>query len=180
MIILFIEQVKQNQLAYASRLIDCYDFGQRGVGDGNESEQLTGMIGQTVMADLLGVDRPDGRSGFDGGVDFFINDCSVDVKTMTRTTEMRDYYVHNFIGYQRDYDVDYYVFLSYNKRNRNLTICGYVDKETFFKKADFYPKGSKRFRSDGSCFFSKAPLYEIKQSDLFTVDSIDELIEAIG
>ncbi len=176
---MFIERVSNDQWAYASRLIAYYDFGQRGRGDGNQMEQLTGMIGQTVMADLLNVERPTGEGGFDEGVDFIINDRSVDVKTMTRTTDVRDYYVHNFIGYQRDYDVDYYIFLSYNKRNRGLTICGYIDKDTFFEKAEFYPIGARRYRSDGTYFRSKAPLYEIKQTDLFPVDSMEELIEAI-
>lgn len=160
-------------------MIAYYNFGQRGLADGNETEQLTGMIGQTVMADLLNMDRPTGEGGFDEGVDFIINDKSVDVKTMTRTTDMRDYYVHNFIGYQRDYEVDYYIFLSYNKVNRGLTVCGYVDKDTFFERADFYPKGSKRYRSNGSFFYSKAPLYEIKQTDLFEVNNVEELLEGI-
>lgn len=176
---MFIERVTEDQWAYASRLIAYNNFGQRGLADGNETEQLTGMIGQTVMADLLNMDRPTGEGGFDEGVDFIINDKSVDVKTMTRTTDMRDYYVHNFIGYQRYYEVDYYIFLSYNKVNRGLTVCGYVDKDTFFERADFYPKGSKRYRSNGSYFYSKAPLYEIKQTDLFEVNNVEELLEGI-
>ena len=176
---MFIEKVTSDQWAYASRLIAFYNFGQRGKGDGNEMEQLTGMIGQTVMADMLEVERPNGEDGFDDGVDFIINDKLVDVKTMTRTTDVRDYYVHNFIGYQKDFVVDYYVFLSYNKNKRELTICGYIDKDTFFEKAQYYRKGAKRYRSNGSYFYSKTPLYEIKQTDLFQVNDIGELIEGI-
>lgn len=177
---MFIETVSPDQWAYASRLIAYFDFGQRGIGDGNETEQLTGMIGQTVFADLIGAERPDGKEGFDEGIDFIINDKRVDVKTMTRTTDVRDYYVHNFIGYQKDYEVDYYVFLSYNKRNRGLTVCGCIDKESFFKKADFFPKGAKRYRSNGSYFHSKAPLYEIKQTDLIQIRNVRELLSSIN
>lgn len=132
-----------------------------------------------MFADMIGVERPADEGGFDGGFDFVINDKKVDVKTMGRTTDMRDYYVHNFIAYQKPYDVDYYVFLSYNKRNSHLTVCGYIDKDGFFEKAEFFKKGAKRYRSDGSYFFSKAPLYEIKQSDLYEIDSIDDLLAGI-
>ena len=176
---MFIETVTAEQWAYASRLIAYYDFGQRGLGDGNEVEQLTGMIGQTVMADLLDVERPNGEKGFDEGVDFTINNKRVDVKTMTRTTDVRDYYVHNFIGYQKNYDVDYYVFLSYNKKKRELTICGCIDKNSFFEKADHFPEGTRRTRSNGSYFYSKAPLYEIKQTELIQVNNMNQLIECI-
>lgn len=176
---MFIETVTADQWVYASSLIAYYNFGQRGLGDGNEIEQLTGMLGQTVMADLLGVERPNGEDGFDEGVDFIINNKRVDVKTMTRTTDVRDYYVHNFIGYQKNYDVDYYVFLSYNKRKRELTVCGCIDKKSFFEKADYYPKGTRRTRSNGSYFYSKAPLYEIKQTELMQVDNMKQLKSCI-
>src|SRR5690606_36853479 len=100
-------------------------------------EQLTGIIGQTDFADLIGQERPVGSAGFDGGKDFFINGRRVDIKTMTRKVPVKDFYVHNFVGYQKKYDVDYYVFASYNTTNRVLTICGYISKEEFFEKADF-------------------------------------------
>jgi len=38
--------------------------------------------------------------------DFLINGMRVDIKTMTRRVPVRDYFVHNFVGYQKDYDVD--------------------------------------------------------------------------
>lgn len=98
---------------------------------------------------------------------------------MTRKVPVKDYYVHNFVGYQRNYDVDYYIFASYNTSNRVLTICGYIEKEDFFKKAIYFPKGSLRTRSDGTSFRTFAPLYEIKQSDLLIANDIDSLIKSI-
>ena len=164
--------VTQEQLNYARDLVDNYNFGMRGYGDGNKDEQLTGLIGQTVFADLLGVSRPSGEIGFDGGIDFIINDVKIDIKTMTRTVPVKNHYVHNFIGYQLKYETQGYVFASYNKRTNVLTICGYVTKEQFIERAKFYKKGQLRYRDDGTYFPSKAPLYEIMQSDLEQVDSI--------
>ncbi|HQA59189.1 MAG TPA: hypothetical protein PK033_15115 [Acetivibrio sp.] len=171
--------VSQEQLNYAKKLVDEYNFGQRGYGDGNKREQLTGVIGQTVFADLIGEKRPDGSIGFDGGIDFFINDKKVDIKTMTRKVPVKDFYVHNFIGYQKNYEVDYYVFASYNTTNRVLTICGYIGKKEFFEKATYFPKGSKRTRSDGTFFTTFAPLYEIKQTDLLAANDLTSLLNGI-
>lgn len=83
------------------------------------------------------------------------------------------------LGIKKKYDVDYYVFASYNTTNRVLTICGYISKEEFFEKADFFPKGSLRKRSDGTSFHTFAPLYEIKQTDLLVANDLDSLLNGI-
>ena len=92
-------KVSQEQLDYANEMVNKYNFGQRGYGDGTKREQLTGIIGQTVFADLIGQERPVGSTGFDGGKDFFINGRRVDIKTMTRKVPVKDFYVHNFVFY---------------------------------------------------------------------------------
>ena len=168
--------VSQEQLDYAQSMVDQYNFGQRGYGDGSKKEQLTGIIGQTVFADLLDLPRPNGAEGFDGGKDFVIHAKRVDIKTMTRKVPMRDYFVHNFVGYQKSYDVDFYIFASYNITNRHLTICGYIDKDTFFKRASYFEKGATRTRSDGTTFKTFAPLYEIEQKMLFPAPSLQDIL----
>lgn len=176
---MFDVHVTEEQKQYAADMVKKYNFGQRGYGDGSKKEQLTGIIGQTVLADLLGLARPNGESGFDHGVDFVINGKKVDIKTMSRTVPMKDHYVHNFIGYQRNYTVDYYIFASYNTKTDVLSLCGYVTKAEFQARARFYNKGEMRYRDDGTGFPAKAPLYEIKQSDLNRADSLQTLISGI-
>lgn len=171
--------VNNEQINFATQLINNYNFGQRGRGDGTKEQQRTGLIGQTVFADLISAERPDGATGFDGGKDFIINGKRVDIKTMGRTVPMRNYFVHNFVGYQRNYEVDYYIFASFNKSNNTLTVCGYIDKEQFFQRAAFFPAGSVRTRADGSSFTTFAPLYEIKQSDLIQANSLDNMLKGI-
>ena len=171
--------VTDEQYLYATHMVEQYNFGQRGYGDGNQREQKTGIIGQTVFADAIQDERPNGATGFDGGKDFTINGKRVDIKTMTRSVPMREYFVHNFVGYQKNYEVDYYVFASFNTTNHTLTICGFIDKKGFFERASFFPKGSIRKRSDGSTFRTFAPLYEIKQEDLYSIDNIDDLLANI-
>ena len=48
----------QEQKQYANDLIKNYNFGQRGLGDGDQNMQYVGMLGQTILADLLKVPRP--------------------------------------------------------------------------------------------------------------------------
>ena len=171
--------VTEEQYQYALNQVNTYDFGQRGRGDGTKSQQLTGIIGQTVLADLLGVPRPDGATGFDGGYDFEINRKRTDIKTMSRTVSMRDCFVHNFVGYQEAYPVDYYIFASFNTTNMVLTFGGSVTKDDFFIKAKYYPAGTERKRSDGTTFKTFAPLYKIGQTELEDTNSLTELLSHI-
>lgn len=168
------EQIETSQI-----LTSEYNFGNRGRGDGSQKMQETGILGQIVFADLIDADRPSGEIGFDGGFDFVIGDKKVDVKTMSRTVDVRPHYVHNFVGYQLKYDCEYYIFLSYNMTKNVLSICGVISKDDFLKKSKYYKKGDRRYRDDGTYFFARAPLYEIKQSDLIQVNSLNELIDII-
>ena len=168
-------KVSSEQLKYAYHLVKQHNFGNRGIADGNKTEQFIGILGQVVTADLLKLKRPDGSTGFDGGYDFLIDGNKVDVKTMGRTVVMKNYYVHNFIGWQKDFEVDYYLFCSFNKRRRIMTICGWISKNDFFKKAILYKQGSRRYREDGTHFEAKADLYEIKQIELNTINSTKDI-----
>lgn len=168
--------VSDEQYQYASQQVEEHSFGNRGIGDGNKKEQLTGIIGQTVVADILNQERPRGDRGFDGGFDFIINGKKFDIKTMTRKVPVKSHYVHNFIGYQMKYDVDGYIFASYNTSNSCLTVCGWVTKKEFDSRAKSYKEGEYRYRDDGTSFPTKAPLYEIKQSDLNVLNNKSDLL----
>ena len=177
---MFVVKVTQNQLDYARKLVENHNFAQRGIADGDKEDQFIGMLGQTVLADLLKYQPPEGGNGFDGGIDLYIGAHSVDVKTMKRKVDMQDYYVHNLIGFQSGYDVEYYVFLSYNAKKNEMTICGYKKKDEFYRKAKLYRKGTMRKRSDGTQFRLMADNYEIEQSQINQVRNIQDLINGIN
>lgn len=169
----------EEQINTAKYLTEKYNFGNRGRGDGNQRMQEVGILGQIVFADLFKMNRPTGDSGFDGGFDFVIKGNKIDVKTMSRTVDVKPHYVHNFIGYQLKYDCEYYVFQSYNITTNTMSICGIISKDDFLEKSKFYRKGDKRYRDDGTYFFSRAPLYEIRQKDIIDVYSLDEILANI-
>ena len=66
-----------------------------------------------------------------------------------------------------------------DKKTEVLTICGYIDKESFFEKADFFAEGTKRTRTDGTSFKTKADLYEIVQNKLNSAGSIEDILNGI-
>lgn len=176
---MFKVKVKDKIIQHCTDQISRYNFGQRCVANGTPEQQLTGIIGQCVIMDLFGLDLIDGSTGCDDGVDISFKGKSVDVKTMGRTTDVRPYYVNNFLALQIKFNTDLYIFCSLNKTNNVLTICGWLPKEEFKQKASFYPQGTYRTRSDGSKFRTFADLYEIANNDLHNVNSFDELVTSI-
>ena len=169
----------EEQHQYAEYLVNNYNFGQRGYGDGNKKMQKVGVLGQICMADLLKMERPDGALGFDGGFDFVINGKKVDIKTMGRTVDMKEHYVHNFVAYQFKYYCEYYIFMSYNYNNNKMSICGLVSKKLFEEKAVLYKLGDIRTRDDGTTFATRTPMYEIFQRDLLTINSLEDIYKLI-
>lgn len=176
------------QIEYAKKLIEGNDGAWRGQFDGNYYQKLFGMQAQIIVADLLGVDRPKNEKGFDGGYDVEIKppkhdefcldsntdkelpECvcdkiKIDIKTEIRTCKFRTrHFVHNVVGAQMDYAATHFLFVSCNKSTGEFEICGWIDKETFKKRAKFYPIGSERIRTDGSTMKTNSAggLWEIK------------------
>lgn len=169
-------KITDEQIEYATYLVNNCNYGRRGKFDGDKSKQLVGMLAQTVLADYLKQPRPDTSEGFDGGYDYIINGKKVDVKCMSRKGYMIGNYVHNLIAYQKNYDVDYYIFTSLNTTTNELEVCGVINKEQFFSKADLYEKGTVRHKGK-TAFTLEAPTYELKQYKLFLLGNVDDVVD---
>lgn len=168
-------KVSKEIIDHCENQLNQYNFGKRSTANGNREQQLTGLIGQSTIQHLFGLPLIDGSKGCDEGTDIVINGYKIDIKTMGRTTEVRPDFVNNFIALQAKFDTDIYIFCSFHKLQKELTVCGFCTKEHFFKKADFFKKGTTRTRSDKSSFTLFADLYEIKNTDLMPVNSFEEL-----
>lgn len=176
---MFKVKVKNEILQHCQKQINNYNFGQRSVANGNREQQLTGIIGQCVVMEMFGQGYIDGSTGCDDGTDISVLGCSVDVKTMGRTTDVRSNYVNNFIALQLKFSTDIFIFCSYHKSKQEITVCGWIPKAEFLQKASFFPKGSTRTRLDGSTFQTFADLYEIRNDLLNDVNSPDTLKQQI-
>lgn len=172
---MFKVKVNQNIIEYCKDQVDKYNFGKRSSANGNKEQQLTGIIGQSVVMNLFGLGNVNGEDGFDDGVDILYNNKKIDVKTMGRQTDVKQNYTNNFLKLQDHYSTEIYIFCSYHKTKEELTICGWIDKTDFINKRRYYPKGTERKRFDGTTFETFADLYEIDNKDLNQVNNIDEL-----
>lgn len=146
-----------------------------GEADGNKKQQVRGLIGQCMVMDSLGFDLPKISHEHDGGIDLNYHGLTIDVKTMGRNCDPKPEFVNNVIGLQTHFNVDAYIFCSLNREDVSLTICGWILKKEFLKRAFFTPKNGQRTRSDGTKFETKADLYEIENNRLNDVVSIDDL-----
>ena len=151
--------------------IKCWDFlsknnmGNRHSANGNKEQQFVGLLGEITIKNYFGV-KHNWVNGFDGGYDFIYNNKKIDVKTMGRNVTPKDFYVNNFISFQKNFHCDYYIFTSLNKKTNELFICGYLSKKDLLEKATLYKKGTIRNRENGTTFKMKTDTYEIKNSFL--------------
>ena len=169
-------EIKKDIINHCQKLLKTTNFGKRGVADGNPSEQLRGIVGQSIVMDMLGLGLMESSDKSDGGIDFKYLDKTYDVKTMGRNCDPKSYYVNNIIGHQKNYKVDRYIFVSINRNEMTATICGWINKENFYKKANFYPKDTIRTREDNTNFATKADLYELSNNLLNDVNDLEDLI----
>ena len=172
---MFKVKVNQDIIEYCKNQVDKYNFGKRSSANGNKEQQLTGIIGQSVVMNLFGLGNVNGEDGFDDGVDILYNNKKIDVKTMGRKSDVKQNYTNNFLKLQDHYSTEIYIFCSYHKTKEELTICGWIEKQDFINKRRYYPKGTERKRFDGTTFETFADLYEIDNKDLNQVNNIDEL-----
>ncbi|URZ16908.1 hypothetical protein [Clostridium felsineum] len=172
-------RVNEEQILYVKELLKTANFGRRPNGDfnGTHDMQLVGILSQTVVADLLKVARPVDNGKSDGGVDFILNGQTIDLKSMTRHVPMRDDFVHNLYGGQAHFNTDLLLFSSYNKTTNVLTVCGYIAKADFLKKAQFYKEGTVRKMGKDKEFKvrGKQGNYEISQAELLPINTVEEL-----
>ncbi len=168
-------QVSDSVIDHCKKQVASYNFGQRHTANGNPEQQLTGIIGQSVVMDFFGLGNVNGEDGFDNGVDILFNNKKIDVKTMGRTTDVRPNYTNNFLKLQDYFETQVYIFCSFNKTNKELTVCGWIEKEAFVRKRKYFPKGTIRTRADGSSFNTFADLYEIDIIDIHDVKNIEDL-----
>ncbi|MGJ8591290.1 MAG: hypothetical protein ACSHXF_02005 [Aquaticitalea sp.] len=172
---MFTIKITNDLFEHCQKMVKTHNFGHRFTANGNEEQQLTGIIGQSVVMEAFGLGYVDGTSGFDHGVDLIIYGKKVDVKTMGRTTYVKPSYTNNFLKLQDYFDTQIYIFCSYHKLNKEVTICGWIDKSNFVSRRKLFPKGTIRTRTDGTSFTTFADLYEIDMLQLNDIKSFDDL-----
>jgi hypothetical protein len=127
-----------NLRSYAWKQVSIKNFGNRSQGfNGTKEKQYTGILGECVVHDLLKRELPT----YDQGsviADLVINNKKIDVKSMARNVDMQEYYVHNFVGYQKDTDCDVLLFISINKKTGVAQSLWLVTQTNFFRTSKLF------------------------------------------
>ncbi len=169
-------KIKPEIISHCKKQIDKYNFGKRSKDNGNRNQQYIGIVGQSVIMDFFGLGYINGKSGFDGGVDLEYKGKKYDVKTMTRTVDVKDSYTNNFLKTQEDYDVDGYIFCSINTKKKELTVAGWIKKEDLNRIKRLKPKGTICKNGIGAKEFPlRFDMYEIDNKHLNFVNSIIDM-----
>ena len=168
-------KISEEVLKHCRNQVEKYNFGNRREANGTQEQQFNGVVGQSILMQLFNGGLVDGSTGFDNGIDIEFENHKIDIKTMGRNTDVKLNYTNNFIKFQDSYETTTYIFCSYNKKSNEVTICGWIDKETFIKKRKYHKKGSERTRNDGTKFTLFTDIYEIDNSHLFDVISTEDL-----
>jgi thioredoxin-related protein len=91
---------------------------------------------------------------------------------MGRTSYTKEYYINNFFAVQSEHNCELFIFCSYHTIDKVIEICGWIDKTEMLAKAQFYPAGSYRRRSNNTMFALKQDNYEIANSSLNDIKQI--------
>ena len=154
----------------------------RGNGEftGNEHNWVLGMIGETIICDLLDQPRPLQERARDAGADVIINGLKVDVKVNQRNNTPRVTKDHALVSALQEHNtVDAYLFMSYNRPTGRYTIVGWIIKQDFLAKATRIPKGNP-LPSDGESIRpARCDTLCLCYKELHRITSIDD-IRAIG
>ena len=156
------------------------NFGQRGIHDGTPTQQLYGVIAQNAILFGLGHPLIKPSNDWDGGFDMVLSKQRIDIKTVIRTVPPKPEYECRVVADQMNYDLDAYLFTSYNTQTNQLTICGWLPKEEIKTRARVFRKGDVVERSDGSFFTCKLNSYQIYYHQLnHEAENFEQLIEEI-
>ena len=136
-------KVDEILIEYCKNQVEKYNFGKRVSANGNKEQQLTGIIGQSVVMNLFNQGNVNGADGFDGGVDILYNNKTIDVKTMGRNTEVKLNYTNNFLKLQDYFKTEIYIFCSYHKTKKELTLCGWIRESRFHKQKKILSKRNR-------------------------------------
>ena len=153
-------KLDNNIIEYSKTLVKENNFGQRGYDDGNQKEQLVGIISENTVKQYLGFNliKP---NGYDDGYDLIYKGMLTDIKSMTRSVYPKKHYVNNLFDAQLNHKAEAFIFCSLNVSEKVLTICGWITKQDFKKKAVFYAKGTERTKGKNK-FKLRADNWEIQ------------------
>jgi hypothetical protein len=130
----------QEQKNYAYNIINNHNLAQRGIFDGDKNKQFIGILAKVMICDFLKIERIK-KKLYPSLIDFNFNNSSYNVKVFSSKFDYKPEYYHTIITSELKFNVDYFIFCSYNYLKDKLFLCGYISKEDFIKNSNHVNMG---------------------------------------
>ena len=154
------------------------NMGHRKFGNGNKSQQFSGVLGEIAVHRYLFGEWPrmeDRGDCFDGGIDLEYGGFKLDVKTKTRQGYVDDHFDNSVYAFQFKYPNDSYIFCSYNKFQKVVEICGWTTKDYIRDKGTFVKAGTVHTLDNGSLLTMKFDNHTLPNSELLDIILLKQL-----
>lgn len=174
-----------NLLMAAKTYVDKINLGRRGVADGKKINQFYGMVGEFAIYNYRKKPYPQDPRPMKHNGCFDLLECGkkIDVKSKPRRSMKIEGFQHMVFEAQKNhYSAQYYLFVSLQiptsedppffvfddeaaiLPERGI-ICGIIEKDEFFKKAERFHEESK-INEDGESQYWKNAVYFLEQKHL--------------
>jgi hypothetical protein len=166
----FIEiKIEEDIKSIVANFLKTRNVGQRGEFDGDFRKQFIGLVAEGVVYKFFFGKYPEFKFGDDQGIDFILNGKNIDVKSSETTKRINENFVVTVVLSQVSNKAEAYVFAFVNPDSSTLTLVGWIDKKHFLKLSTFTPKGSDRYRTDGSTFKMITDNFDLRVYDLLDI-----------
>lgn len=126
---------------------------------------FVGYLAETMVMDMLRLPRKENPGKNDQGYDFEYNGKKWDVKTVTVRGDPRPHWTMNVNAAQVHNASDAYIFCTFNRFTRTLTIVGWQEKKTAMAAATFHEEGTT-IKNDSGEMTVKSAMFCIPTSTL--------------
>lgn len=155
-------RIPKETLDYCRRELEKGTLGMRGRFDGDYAQQLAGIVGECIIADMLGGLRPRVTNRPSPEYDFYHKGKKIEVKTMKRICDPLPEYACDVVESQLKLSTaDIFIFCSVNTKELTISFCGWLEKDTFIQRAERRKRGELINRSDGTRMTAKVDFLEI-------------------
>ena len=178
-------RINQDQKQYAWAKAQEYTEGRGDGSDGTPEMKYAGILGETVFADMMSIERPI-TDGFDSGVDFTIHGVKIDLKTLVAVYPFQEYFNHNVMAKQvngENYENHIYLFAHLDKKKSNITFCGWIKKndlKSMRKGIQLWREGQIKERKSGSRFRVHTDMFNVPHKVVVPFSSAAEFDMKMG
>lgn len=144
--------------------------GKNDTTSGGFYHQFCGLVAENIVRRLFGMEANKDYTAFDGGWDIEYEGYRTDVKTTIYDEYPQPYHEYHVSEKQKHLDCDAYIFCNYNTTNDVVSVCGFIEKHSFFDIAKKVRKGTLIQKPNRPKKPARYTSYYVNYEDLLEID----------